>query len=203
MEPFQRVTSIPTPFLRDNVDTDVIIPAEWLKTVSRSGLAKGAFSSIRTLENGDPDPESVFNQPAYKDSQILVAGDNFGCGSSREHAAWALADLGYRCVIAPDFADIFASNAFKNGILTISLDADIVAELAAEGEAGRALVVDLDAQTVTRADGQCHPFTLDPFRRRCLLEGLDEVGLTLQNHGPAIAAFEERQKLEMPWLYRG
>ncbi|MFQ5348086.1 MAG: 3-isopropylmalate dehydratase small subunit [Rhodothalassiaceae bacterium] len=203
MEPFTTLVSVPTPLLRDNVDTDLIIPAAWLKTVSRKGLGAGAFESLRKRPDGSPDPDCVFNRPQYRGSQILVSGRNFGCGSSREHAAWALADLGYRCVIAESFADIFASNAFKNGILTITLAADDLARVAADAEAVRPVRIDLAAQTVTTADGTAIAFALDAFRRHCLLSGLDEVSLTLEKHAAAIAAYEEAARQRMPWAIGG
>ena len=203
MDPFTRLVSVPTPLMRDNVDTDLIIPAAYLKTVTRKGLGAGAFETLRRRPDGSPDPDCVFNQPRYAGSQILVSGRNFGCGSSREHAAWALGDLGYRCVIAASFADIFASNAFKNGILTVALGTDDLARVAAEAHAGRAVSVDLEDETVTIADGTVLRFALDPFRRHCLLEGLDEVSLTLGEHAEAIAAFEARQRQRMPWAIAG
>ncbi|MBK5910338.1 3-isopropylmalate dehydratase small subunit [Rhodothalassium salexigens] len=201
MQPFTTLSSRPTPFVRDNVDTDLIIPAAYLKTVSREGLGRGCFETVRYDAEGQPRADSVFDQPAYAGSQILVGGDNFGCGSSREHAVWALADLGFRCVIAESFADIFASNCFKNGVLTVRLDRDAVTALAAEGEAGRAIAVDLDAQTVTTEDGTAHRFEIDPFRKHCLIEGLDEVALTLDRYGDEIAAFEAADRLRRPWLH--
>ncbi len=202
MNAFRRLQSIPTPFCHDNIDTDAIIPAAYLKTVSREGLGEGLFANLRYRDDKTPDPQCVFNEPRFESSRILISGDNFGCGSSREHAAWALVDRGYICVIAESFADIFASNAFKNGILTIALPKDQVTRLAAEGEAGRSLVVDLQEMTVGLEDGTVFTFDLDDFRRTCLLNGLDEVGLTIKHHAKAISAFEERQKLEQPWLYR-
>ncbi|WP_281301563.1 MULTISPECIES: 3-isopropylmalate dehydratase small subunit [unclassified Iodidimonas] len=202
MEPFQTVKSVPTPFLRNNIDTDVIISSRYLKTVSRLGLGEGTFAAVRFLDDGSPDPDCVFNQPRFSESRILVTGDNFGCGSSREHALWGLSDLGYRCIIAPGFADIFASNAYKNGILTVVLDRAQVERIAAEGEAGHEVLVDLPNQNLRLSDGTVYDFSLDPFRRKCLLEGLDEVGLTLKDHGEAIAAFEAQQKQQMSWLYR-
>jgi len=201
--PFTTLESAPTPLLRDNIDTDVIIPGSWLKTVSRKGLGAGCFQSLRFNDDGSEKPDSVFADPRYRDSTILLAGENFGCGSSREHAAWALLDLGYRAVIAPSFADIFESNAGKNGILTVRLDAPALRALAADAEAGRAIRIDLAAQTVTDGSRAAHAFDIDPFRKRCLLEGLDEVGLTLSEHADAIAAFESAQQCDLPWLYAG
>ncbi|RMF11932.1 MAG: 3-isopropylmalate dehydratase small subunit [Alphaproteobacteria bacterium] len=201
MQAFTNVTAIPIPLVRDNIDTDIIIPARYLKTVSRKGLGEGAFYTLRHRDDGIPDPASPFNQARFKDSAILVAGDNFGCGSSREHAAWALVDLGIRVVIAESFADIFDSNAFKNGILTVTLPRPAISRIAAEGEAGRAVEVSLEECRVRLADGTTYGFEIDPFRRRCLLEGLDEVALTLAEHGEAIAAFEAEQRERAPWLW--
>ncbi len=201
MQAFRSVTSIPVPLLRDNIDTDIIIPARYLKTVSRKGLGEGAFHSLRFREDGTPDPACPFNQERFRASAILVAGDNFGCGSSREHAAWALADLGIRAVIAESFADIFDSNAFKNGILTVALARAAIERIAAEGEAGREIEVSLEDRRVRLSDGTAYAFEIDPFRRRCLLEGLDEVALTLARHGEAIADFEAGQRERAPWLW--
>lgn len=179
------------PFGLKNVDTDVIIPAEWLKTVSRSGLGKGAFETIRR-EAGN-----VFDDPAYRGASILIAGDNFGCGSSREHAAWALADLGIRAVIAPSFSDIFSGNAFKNGILTVVLPQDAVDRLM---EVARTdpIHIDLESQTVTTPFQDRFTFEIDPFRKHCLLSGLDEIGLTLALDDK-ISAYEARIAAAMPW----
>lgn len=201
MEAFTTLSSVPTPFVRDNVDTDLIIPAAYLKTVSREGLGQGCFESLRFDAEGRVRSDSVFDQPRFKGSQILLGGDNFGCGSSREHAVWALADLGYRCVIAESFADIFASNCAKNGVLTVALDGDAVGVLAQEADAGRPVTVDLAEQTVTTADGTVYPFEADPFRKHCLLQGLDEVALTLTQYGPDIDAFEAGDRARRPWLY--
>ena len=175
-----------------NVDTDVIIPAHWLKTVTREGLGKGAFESLRGQ------PGNPFDDPDFAGAPILIAGDNFGCGSSREHAAWALLDLGIRAVIAPSFSDIFAGNAFKNGILAVSLPQEQVDRLL---EVARTdpVSLDLENQTVTTPFQDRFTFEIDAFRKHCLLEGLDEVGLTLER-GDAIAAYEKRQARDMPWL---
>ncbi|RMF74000.1 MAG: 3-isopropylmalate dehydratase small subunit, partial [Alphaproteobacteria bacterium] len=188
MQPFHRVTSIPIPLLRDNIDTDIIMPARHLKTVTRSGLGRHVFENWRTHPDGSPDPAFPLNDSRYANATILVAGRNFGCGSSREHAVWGLVDFGIRAVIAESFADIFASNAVKNGLLTVELPRAALTRIAAEGEAGRAVTVDLEACCVTLADGQAYSFAIDPFRRRCLLEGLDEVALTLARHAEAIRA---------------
>ena len=206
MEKFTQLTAVATPFPRANIDTDVIIPARYLKTVKRTGLGAGAFHALRYRDDGSLDPDVIFNRPPYDTAQILIAGANFGCGSSREHAAWALRDLGYRCIIAPSFADIFASNCFKNAILTIELpDADVArliddAERGAERGANATVTVDLEAQTVSGPDGGTIGFDIDPFRKHCLLNGLDEIALTLRSDD-AIAAFEQRDRLSQPWLY--
>ncbi|MET0249135.1 MAG: 3-isopropylmalate dehydratase small subunit [Sphingobium sp.] len=180
------------PFGMKNVDTDIIIPSHWLKTISRSGLGKGAFEVLRK------EPGTVFDDPDYVGSPILIAGDNFGCGSSREHAAWALADMGVRVVIAPSFSDIFSGNAFKNGILTVALPQEAVDRLM---EVGRTdpIHIDLEQRTVTTAFQDRFTFEIDPFRRECLLGGLDEIGLTL-NDADTITAYEARRAGEQPWL---
>jgi 3-isopropylmalate dehydratase small subunit len=187
--PVARIEGKAIPFGRANVDTDVIIPARWLKTISRHGLGRGAFETVRA------EPGNVFDDPVYAGAPILIAGENFGCGSSREHAAWALADLGIRAVIAPGFSDIFSGNAFKNGILTVELPRPAVDRLM---EVARTdpIAIDLEHQTVTTPFQDRFAFAIDPFRKHCLLEGLDEVGLTLAME-PKIAAFEARQA---PWL---
>lgn len=200
MQAFTRLNARALPLPRDNIDTDIIIPARFLKSVSRKGMGEGAFWTLRFREDGTADPDSVFAKPRFSGAEILVAGENFGCGSSREHAAWALADLGIRCVIAAGFADIFASNAFKNGILTVTLDRAALAAVLREAEQARALDIDLDAQQVRLADGSCFDFEIDPFRKQCLLGGLDEVALTLAGHSAAIDAFEARRRAQMPWL---
>jgi len=192
MTPVRTVTGRAIPFGRANVDTDVIIPAKWLKTITREGLGRGAFESLRG------EPGNVFDDPAFAGAPILIAGENFGCGSSREHAAWALADLGTRAVIAPSFSDIFAGNAFKNGILTVALPREAVDRLLAVAERDP-ITVDLDSQMVTTPFQDRFAFAIDPFRRDCLLNGLDEVGLTLAMDAE-IAAYEARRAAELPWL---
>lgn len=192
MTPVRIVAGRAIPFGRANVDTDVIIPARWLKTVTRQGLGRGAFESLRG-EAGN-----VFDDPAFAGAPILIAGENFGCGSSREHAAWALADLGIRAVIAPSFSDIFSGNAFKNGILTVVLPRTAVDRLMAVA-ATDPITIDLDSQTVTTPFQDRFVFDVDPFRKHCLTNGLDEVGLTLAMDAD-IAAFEARRAAEMPWL---
>lgn len=183
------------PYGAQNVDTDVIIPARWLKTITREGLGEGAFETVREQ------PGNVFDDPQYAGAPILIAGDNFGCGSSREHAAWALLDMGITAVIAPSFSDIFASNAFKNGILTVALpqvQIDRLMEVATE----QPVTVDLESQTVTTPCQDRFTFAIDPFRKQCLEQGLDEVGLTLARDA-AISTYEARQTRDMPWLAKG
>jgi 3-isopropylmalate/(R)-2-methylmalate dehydratase small subunit len=184
----------------ENVDTDKIIPARFLKTVKRTGLGVNLFASLRYNEDGSEKPDFVLNQPKYRHAEILVAGENFGCGSSREHAPWALLDFGIRCVIAPSFADIFHGNCFKNGILPIALPAEICAQLMADAALGTnaRITVDLARQVVVRPDGQEIAFEVDAFRKRCLLNGLDDIGLTLE-HAPAIDVYEARLKVEQSW----
>jgi len=183
------------PFGRKNVDTDLIIPARWLKTVTREGLGRGAFEVLRE------DPDNVFDQPEFKGAPILIAGDNFGCGSSREHAAWALLDMGVKAVIAPSFSDIFAGNAFKNGILTVVLTQEQVDRLMEVAETDP-IAIDLEHQTVTTPFQDRFHFEIDPFRKMCLIQGLDEVGITL-THEDALAAYAARMKAQKPWLARG
>jgi len=184
MTPFTRVEGRAYPLPLSNIDTDLIIPAEHLKTTRRSGLGQHAFEALRAM------PDSVFSDPAFRDAPIIVALDNFGCGSSREHAAWALVDLGVRAVIAPSFSDIFASNAFKNGIAAVELEPEAVEALLRSARQ-HSISVDLEQLTVTSAGGDRFAFGMDPFRRHCLLAGLDEIALTL-THDAAIRAYEER-----------
>lgn len=183
------------PFGAKNVDTDVIIPAKWLKTISREGLGEGAFETVREQDG------NVFDDPAYEGAPILIAGDNFGCGSSREHAAWALLDLGITAVIAPSFSDIFSGNAFKNGILTVELPQDQVDRLLEVAQSDE-IHIDLENQTVTTPFQDRFTFEIDPFRKHCLLNGLDEVGLTLARDD-AIAEHENRRANDLPWLTQG
>ena len=201
MEKFETLTGVAAPMPQINVDTDMIIPKQFLKTIKRTGLGKNLFDEMRYDEAGNEKPDFVLNRPAYRDAKILVAGANFGCGSSREHAPWAIEDFGIRCVIAPSFADIFFNNCFKNGILPIALPQEEVDNLMADAENGAnaKLTVDLESQTITRPDGSTVGFDVDPFRKRCLLEGLDDVGLTLEK-ADAIAAYETRMAAERPWL---
>ena len=192
MTPITTVTGSAYPWGAKNVDTDVIIPARWLKTISRSGLGRGAFETVRAVTG------NLFDDPRYAGSPILIAGDNFGCGSSREHAAWALADMGVRAVIAPSFSDIFSGNAFKNGIVAVVLPQEAIDRLLAVAE-DQPITVDLETMTVTTPFQDRYTFALDPFRRRCLMEGLDEVGLTLAKD-TAISNFEEAMQQQRPWI---
>ena len=195
MEPVREVEGRAIPFGLKNADTDIIIPARWLKTVTREGLGRGAFEALREK------PGNVFDKPEFKGAPILIAGDNFGCGSSREHAAWALLDMGVKAVIAPSFSDIFSGNAFKNGILTVALPQEQVDRLMEVAETDP-IAIDLEHQTVTTPFQDRFTFEIDPFRKQCLLEGLDEVALTL-SRGDAIARYEARQSAARPWLMRG
>jgi 3-isopropylmalate/(R)-2-methylmalate dehydratase small subunit len=195
MKPVAHVAGRAIPFGRKNVDTDVVIPAHWLKTISREGLGRGAFEAVRK------EPGNVFCDPQYAGAPILIAGDNFGCGSSREHAAWALLDMGVTCVIAPSFSDIFSGNAFKNGILTVALPQLAVDRLM---EVARTYPIDiaLDSLTVTTRFQDRFSFEIDPFRKHCLMGGLDEVALTL-TRDEAISGYERRLAATRPWLARG
>ena len=203
MDKFTTLTGTAAPLAMDNVDTDMIIPKQFLKTIKRSGLGEGLFYEMRYDESGNRIDDFVLHRPAYKDARILVAGKNFGCGSSREHAPWALLDFGFRCVIAPSFADIFYNNCFKNGILPIALPQADVDKLMDDAERGAnaVITVDLEKQEITGPDGGCIKFDIDPFRKHCLLEGLDDIGLTLQK-AAAIDGFEAQQRTSSPWLYR-
>ena len=193
MQPFTVLTGVAAPLRIVNVDTDMIIPKQYLKTIKRTGLGTGLFAEMRYREDGSENPDFVLNKPAYRNAQILVAGDNFGCGSSREHAPWALLDFGIRCVIATSFADIFYNNCFKNGILPIVVSPEDIEKLFDDAERGSnaTVTVDLEACEIRGPDGGAIKFELDAFRRHCLLNGLDDIGLTLEK-GPAIAAFEDR-----------
>ncbi|HVA34778.1 MAG TPA: 3-isopropylmalate dehydratase small subunit [Stellaceae bacterium] len=201
MQKFTTLTGVAAPLPMINVDTDKIIPKQYLKTIERTGLGKALFDELRYNADGSEKPDFVLNQPAYRKAEILVAGENFGCGSSREHAPWALLDFGIRAVIAPSFADIFHSNCFKNGILPIVLPAETVAHLMDDARKGSnaRLAIDLASQTITRPDGQVVHFEVDQFRKQCLLDGVDDIGLTLKKES-AIAKFENRRKQTQPWL---
>jgi 3-isopropylmalate/(R)-2-methylmalate dehydratase small subunit len=201
MQPFTTLTGIAAPLPLPNVDTDKIIPARFLKTIQRTGLGRNLFDTLRYQPDGTERPDFVLNREPYRRAEILVAGPNFGCGSSREHAPWALLDFGIRCVIAPDFADIFFNNCFKNGILPIKLPQELCDALAADAalSANARLTVDLERQVIVRPNGEEVRFEVDPFRRHCLLNGLDDIGQTMA-HAPAIDAFEARRRTEQPWL---
>jgi len=201
MEPFTTLTGVAAPLQIVNVDTDMIIPKQFLKTIKRTGLGKSLFFEMRYDDTGAEVPEFVLNQPAYRGASILVAGDNFGCGSSREHAPWALLDFGIRCVIATSFADIFYNNCFKNGILPIRLPQEDVDKLMDDAQRGAnaTVTVDLEAQEIRGPDGGVVRFDLDPFRKHCLLNGLDDIGLTMEKEA-SIQTFEETRAKQFPWL---
>ena len=202
MQKFTQLTGVAAPLPMINIDTDKIIPKQFLKTIERKGLGKGLFDELRRRPDGTEIPEFVLNQAQYRNAEILVAGENFGCGSSREHAPWALLDFGIRCIISSSYADIFYNNCFKNGILPITLPQQVVDQLMDDARKGAnaKLAVDLEAQTITRPDGEVIHFDLDPFRKDCLLNGLDDIGLTLKK-GKSIDAYEGQQKASQPWLH--
>ena len=201
MQSFTTLSGVAAPLPMGNVDTDMIVPKQFLKTLVRTGLGKALFFEQRYLDGGKEKPDFVLNKPAYRKAQILVTGANFGCGSSREHAPWALLDFGIRCVIAPSFADIFYNNCFKNGILPIALPQSDVDKLMDDAERGANAVisVDLEKQEIRGPDGGCIKFEIDPFRKKCLLNGWDDIGLTLQ-HEKDISAFEARREQTQPWV---
>ena len=210
MEKFTRLDGLVVPLDRANVDTDAIIPKQFLKSIKRSGFGPNAFDEWRYLDHGEPgmdntnrplNPDFVLNQPRYQGAQVLLARENFGCGSSREHAPWALEDYGFRVIIAPSFADIFFNNCFKNGLLPIRLAAEQVDALfkAVEAQVGYRLVVDLEQQTISAPDGAVYQFEVEPFRKHCLLNGLDDIGLTLQ-HVEDIKAYEAKRHAAQPWM---
>ena len=202
MQPFTTLTGVAAPLPMANVDTDKIIPARFLKSISRTGFGKNLFASLRYREDGTENPDFVLNQPAYRRAEVLIAFENFGCGSSREHAPWALLDFGIRCVIAPDFADIFHNNCFKNGILPVRLPREVCEALMDDARLGgnARLTVDLERQVVVRPSGEEIPFEVDPLRKHLLLNGLDDIGQTMQ-HAPAIDAYESKRRAAQPWLY--
>ncbi|MDH5526895.1 MAG: 3-isopropylmalate dehydratase small subunit [Nitrospirota bacterium] len=213
MQSFVTLDGLVAPLDRANVDTDAIIPKQFLKSIRRTGFGKYLFDEWRYLDQGQPDmdvtsrpknADFVLNQPRYQGAEILLTQDNFGCGSSREHAPWALLDYGFRCIIAKSFADIFFNNCFKNGILPIVLPAKAVDDLMGQVKAheGYRLAVDLPAQTITTPDGEAIPFEVDPFRKDCLINGLDDIGLTLR-HVKDIRAYETQRKTRAPWLFAG
>ncbi len=201
MDKFTTLTGVAAPMPLINIDTDMIIPKQFLKTIKRSGLGANLFDEMRFNDDGSEKEDFVLNQPAYRDSQIIVAGDNFGCGSSREHAPWALLDFGIRCVIAPSFADIFYNNCFKNGILPIALPQEEVDKLMEDAERGAnaTLTVDLESQTIKGPDGGEIAFEIDAFRKHCLMNGLDDIGLSMEKSG-SIDDFEAKHTAGQPWL---
>jgi len=201
MDKFTKLTGIAAPMPMINIDTDMIIPKLFLKTIKRSGLGVNLFDEMRYDDAGNERPDFVLNKPQYRDAEILVAGDNFGCGSSREHAPWAIRDFGIRCVIAPSFADIFFNNCFKNGILPIALPQETVDLLLKDAEKGAnaRMDVDLEAQTITTSDGEVISFKVDAFKKHCLLEGLDDIGLTLEK-AASVDAFEAKASAARPWV---
>jgi len=202
MQAFTKLTGIAAPLPKANVDTDQIIPARFLKSISRLGFGKNLFANFRYKEDGSENPDFVLNQEPYRHTEVLIAFENFGCGSSREHAPWALLDFGIRCVIAPDFADIFHNNCFKNGVLPVRLPREICEKLMEDAKMGgnARLSVDLERQVVVRPNGEEIAFQIDPLRRHLMLNGLDDIGQTMQ-HAPAIDGFEARQRAAQPWLY--
>ncbi|MFT6273754.1 MAG: 3-isopropylmalate/(R)-2-methylmalate dehydratase small subunit [Dinoroseobacter sp.] len=201
MEKFTTLTGIAAPMPLVNIDTDMIIPKQFLKTIKRSGLGANLFDEMRFDRKGGEIADFVLNQPAYREAQVLVAGENFGCGSSREHAPWALLDFGIRCVIAPSFADIFYNNCFKNGILPVALPQEAIDVLMKDAEKGSnaRMDIDLGAQTVTSSDGEVFSFEVDAFKKHCLMNGLDDIGLSLEKIA-SIDAFEAKLGQERPWV---
>ena len=202
MEKFTKLAGVAAPMPLVNIDTDMIIPKQFLKTIKRTGLGANLFDEMRFDRDGKEIEEFVLNQPAFREARILVAGDNFGCGSSREHAPWALLDFGIRCVISTSFADIFYNNCFKNGILPIKLPKEQVDALMEDAERGSnaRMTVDLEEQTVTGSDGEVYCFEIDPFRKHCLLNGLDDIGLTVETAASSIDVYEARTMEQRPWL---
>ena len=201
MDKFDKLTGIAAPMDLINVDTDMIIPKQFLKTIKRSGLGVNLFDEMRYQADGSENPDFVLNKPAYREAEILVAGENFGCGSSREHAPWAIKDFGIRCVIAPSFADIFYNNCFKNGILPVVLPQEQVDVLMKDAEKGAnaRMTVDLERQEITSSDGQVFAFDVDSFRKHCLMNGLDDIALTLEK-ASSIKGFEEKAAQDRPWV---
>ncbi|MFU8882423.1 MAG: 3-isopropylmalate dehydratase small subunit [Rhodobacterales bacterium] len=201
MDKFTKISGIAAPLPQINVDTDMIIPKQFLKTIKRSGLGVNLFDEMRYDDDRNEISDFVLNKPQYRNAEILVAGDNFGCGSSREHAPWALLDFGIRCVIAPSYADIFFNNCFKNGILPIVLPQEQVDILMKDAEKGAnaRIEIDLEAQTITSSDGEVFSFDVDPFKKHCLINGLDDIGLTLEK-AAAIQSYESRLAAERPWV---
>ena len=201
MDKFEKLSGIAAPMPLINIDTDMIIPKVFLKTIKRSGLGVNLFDEMRYLDDGSENPDFVLNKPQYREAEILVAGDNFGCGSSREHAPWAIKDFGIRCVISTSYADIFFNNCFKNGILPIVLpkaQVDVLMKDAQKGSNAR-IEVDLEAQTVTTSDGETFAFEVDAFKKHCLLNGLDDIGLTMEK-AASIDAYESKLQVSHPWV---
>ena len=201
MEKFTKLRGVASPFNMINIDTDKILPKQFLKTIKRSGLGKHLFTELRYMDDGSENPEFVLNKPSYRDSNIIVAGDNFGCGSSREHAPWALLDYGIKCVISTSFADIFYNNCFKNGILPIVVNKRQLNQLMEDADKGAnsVLEIDLESQEITRPDGEKVYFEIDEFRKHCLINGLDDIGLTMEKE-KNIDNFEKRRAAEQPWV---
>ena len=202
MDKFDHLTGVAAPMNMINVDTDMIIPKQFLKTIKRTGLGKHLFFDMRFETDGSEKEDFILNQPAYREAKILVAGDNFGCGSSREHAPWALLDFGIRCVISTSFADIFYNNCFKNGMLPIKVSPETLEKLFDDAERGAnaTISIDLEAQEIRGPDGGVVHFDIDPYRKHCLLDGIDDIGQTMQK-GKEIGSFEAQQKAAQPWLY--
>ena len=201
MEKFEKLSGVAAPFDMINIDTDKILPKQFLKTIKRTGLGANLFTEMRYLENGSENPEFILNKSAYRNSQIIVAGDNFGCGSSREHAPWALLDFGIKCIISTSFADIFFNNCFKNGILPIVVSKEELEQLMSDAENGSnsILDVDLESQQIGRPNGEKISFEVDDFRKHCLLNGLDEIGLTMEKQSK-IDTFEKQHQYNQPWI---
>ena len=200
MQKFNTLKSIPAYLPIVNIDTDMIIPKQFLKTIKRTGLGKNLFFEMRYDDNGNEINDFILNQNPFNNSKILIAGKNFGCGSSREHAPWALLDFGIECVISSGFADIFYNNCFNNGLLPISLSADEISVMLNLAEMGKEIEIDLENQIIFSADNEIASFQIDPFRKKCILEGLDEIGLSL-THAADIKAFEEKRAVESPWIF--
>lgn len=203
MDKFNKIRAVAAPLPMINVDTDMIIPQKHLKTIERTGLGKYAFSNIRYHDDGSERDDFILNKPAYRNAEILITGENFGCGSSREHAPWALKDLGIKSIISSGFADIFYGNCFKNGILPIKLPQNIIDDLMKDAEIGANAIftIDLENLEITRPDGEVIKFEIDGFRQHCLINGLDDIGLTMAKD-EKITEFEEKQKIQQPWLYK-
>ena len=201
MKPFTKLTAIAAPLPMRNIDTDMIIPKQFLRSIKRTGFGVNLFNDMRYDEAGNEKPDFILNQEPYRKAEILVTGDNFGCGSSREHAPWALLDFGIRCVIAPSFADIFYNNCFKNGILPVVLPQEEIDFIMKDAKAFNEITVDLENQTVSTPDNLSFNFEIDPFRRECLMGGLDDIGLTLAKE-EQISSYEKQNRAEKPWLWQ-